>query len=837
MAAASAFTGAGLSFTVSGAGATIDAATGAVSIPTSALLSAASITVTATNSGGSASISFKVNVKGEGPTVATAPKLSGTGKIGSAVSVDAGAWNGKPAPTTAFQWRRGTADIAGATGASYTPVAADDKAALTCRVTATNVAGSQSATTAALPVSYPAPVASGTLPDLDLTLGNAGSAAAAAAFTGSGLSFAVSGAGATIDAATGAVSIPATAVLAATTVTVTASNSGGSASVSFKVSVRAVEVPVPDDPVAALGAPSADFSAVAVAAQLVYPAPSGVEMYGTYSANSLLALGIACLKGNTGTARDRALEQIRYLLNTPSRNPLNCGGYPDNVCNLFSAMLVVVKQSPAWSLLSSTERARADAAMKVHAFSGAFISADANPWYPNKPRTIRGYPGTGGSNQKTTAPNQSLMGPCSLLIAMAYFGGPTQLKALLSGTTPAQLRSELAGLGLSGGNLHDTMNWRNVGYTGSPVLGTDLSSYAPTDAQITATVNNPKWFGDGLENYHRILAKLTFIRETVDSRTNRPWIGNGAYNDGLYTGGTGINGNPIVIGRGWGGNGLNASGLPVTSGGVQGVIDAGAPNPPGLGLTGAPAELFCEVDEGKRSAPHYAIEGMRPLVGTWLALWVAGLLDRNNADVQAVLPVMDRAVRCLEHMVSLNGFASWEHASSSARWPHPTQDWQRHAAGGSVGGAPGGNLFTTWTEVLGPALGCGQLVRNGGFADASGWTGFGSNGKSVSGGVAVFGATPASSPISQSVPLVPGKYYQVQFTLAGRTAGNPFPFLSGGTQRNGTQRTANGTYKERLLVNPGNTILGIQGASGAQSYTIENVSLTGPFETSTVDGN
>ena len=134
-----------------------------------------------------------------------------------------------------FQWRRGTADIAGATGASYTPVAADDRAALTCRVTASNAAGSQSATTAAVQVSYPAPVASGTLPDLDLTLGApAGSVAAGAAFTGAGLSFAVSGAGATIDAATGAVSIPTSALLAATTVTVTATNSGGSASVELQ---------------------------------------------------------------------------------------------------------------------------------------------------------------------------------------------------------------------------------------------------------------------------------------------------------------------------------------------------------------------------------------------------------------------------------------------------------------------------------------------------------------------------------------------------------------------------------------------------------------------------
>ena len=164
------------------------------------------------------------------PAVVTAPKLAGSGEIGTAISVDAGSWSGKPAPATALQWRRDGADIAGATGASYTPVAADDRTGLSCRVTAINVAGSAVASTAALPVTRVAPVASGTLADVALVQGAAaGSVAAAAAFTGDGLAYAVSGGGATIDAATGVVSLPTAALVAAATVTVTASNSGGSA--------------------------------------------------------------------------------------------------------------------------------------------------------------------------------------------------------------------------------------------------------------------------------------------------------------------------------------------------------------------------------------------------------------------------------------------------------------------------------------------------------------------------------------------------------------------------------------------------------------------------------
>ena len=63
VAAAAAFTGAGLVFAVSGGGATIDAATGVVSLPTAALVAAAVVTVTATNSGGAASVSFRLTVR------------------------------------------------------------------------------------------------------------------------------------------------------------------------------------------------------------------------------------------------------------------------------------------------------------------------------------------------------------------------------------------------------------------------------------------------------------------------------------------------------------------------------------------------------------------------------------------------------------------------------------------------------------------------------------------------------------------------------------------------------------------------------------------------------
>jgi hypothetical protein len=60
--AARVFKGEALVYSVTGAGATVDAATGRVTVPAGTPLAATDVTVTATNSGGSASVAFKVTV-------------------------------------------------------------------------------------------------------------------------------------------------------------------------------------------------------------------------------------------------------------------------------------------------------------------------------------------------------------------------------------------------------------------------------------------------------------------------------------------------------------------------------------------------------------------------------------------------------------------------------------------------------------------------------------------------------------------------------------------------------------------------------------------------------
>lgn len=109
------------------------------------------------------------------PPVNTAvPTISGTASVGTALTSTNGTWTGKPTPAYTRKWQRGDAaagpftDIASATAANYTPVAADAGKFLRVVVTATNSQGSataESAATAAVtraPTNTAAPAVSGT---------------------------------------------------------------------------------------------------------------------------------------------------------------------------------------------------------------------------------------------------------------------------------------------------------------------------------------------------------------------------------------------------------------------------------------------------------------------------------------------------------------------------------------------------------------------------------------------------------------------------------------------------------------------------------------------------
>ena len=84
------------------------------------------------------------------PVSTLSPVISGTSTVGSVLTVSAGSWSGVPAPTLTYQWLRDAGVIAGQTAMTYTVVSGDVTKTITCRVTATNSAGSASANSNAL---------------------------------------------------------------------------------------------------------------------------------------------------------------------------------------------------------------------------------------------------------------------------------------------------------------------------------------------------------------------------------------------------------------------------------------------------------------------------------------------------------------------------------------------------------------------------------------------------------------------------------------------------------------------------------------------------------------
>jgi hypothetical protein len=85
---------------------------------------------------------------GTAPVNSVAPVVSGSLTVGSALSVTDGTWSGSPTGYT-YQWKRDATNV-GTNANSYTLVSGDVGASMTCVVTATNAAGSASATSNAL---------------------------------------------------------------------------------------------------------------------------------------------------------------------------------------------------------------------------------------------------------------------------------------------------------------------------------------------------------------------------------------------------------------------------------------------------------------------------------------------------------------------------------------------------------------------------------------------------------------------------------------------------------------------------------------------------------------
>ncbi|WP_156380767.1 phage tail tube protein [Pseudolabrys sp. Root1462] len=98
-----------------------------------------------------AAIEFKVTgkptlVAPSAPVNSVLPAISGTLATGDTLTAYEGNWSG--APTFTYQWKNATVNINGATSKTYVLAAGDSGDSITVTVTATNAAGSASATSA-----------------------------------------------------------------------------------------------------------------------------------------------------------------------------------------------------------------------------------------------------------------------------------------------------------------------------------------------------------------------------------------------------------------------------------------------------------------------------------------------------------------------------------------------------------------------------------------------------------------------------------------------------------------------------------------------------------------
>lgn len=111
-----------------------------------------SVVVTGTNSLGSSSAASPATpVVTTPPNVGTLPSLSGQATVGGQLTGAPGSWSGYPAPSLSYQWQQcdktgqNCTPITGATGSTYSPVAADAGSTLVFQVTGSNSAGTSQA--------------------------------------------------------------------------------------------------------------------------------------------------------------------------------------------------------------------------------------------------------------------------------------------------------------------------------------------------------------------------------------------------------------------------------------------------------------------------------------------------------------------------------------------------------------------------------------------------------------------------------------------------------------------------------------------------------------------
>jgi hypothetical protein len=580
VAAAAAFSGADLRYAVTGPeGVAIDAG-GVVSIPTTALMAAAEITVTATNPGGSAATGFKVTVAAA--VVAPSPvgaiadqsydKDSGAKAVATAANF---------AGTTPFTFSLDAAPAGvsiDAAGVVTIPTASLFNALVTVR--AANAAGAATQSfkvTVAAAVVAPSPV--GAIADASYTQ-NSGvkTVATAASFAGTTpftFSLAAAPSGVTIDAATGEVSIPTATLISGQTVTVRAANGAGSAAQSFKVTVAA-----------ASRAPAFPAAALDVAIDKAFNAykddATGIATGGFHGC-ACVCIAYAAWTGDSSVDTRLKNEMISWL---SAKGPTCQGGVSGKFDQYAMATIAIAKNTPrVWNSLTDAQRKGLTALIEAGCVAGAAIWAGS---YSNAAKNLRGAPSNRGGN-----PNIQSSFPGLMAAYRIFAGSDAAMTSFLNNVDIADLRGRLNAAGCS---------------LAAKTLASSRPEGAPSIAEIASSCRNWKSFKNGSDTIADLWGSI--LTQQVNFNVNRTIM-------------SGYGGN---AGNDWIGPGIDGRAKMIND--PRSLLNRGTAN-------GMCNEMESADAEGVRASPSYCMHALQ-VVTIWLLCGiVGGTLDRAGPGIQA----------------------------------------------------------------------------------------------------------------------------------------------------------------------------------------------------------
>lgn len=133
-----------------------------------------------------------------------------------------------------------------------------------------------------------------------------------------------------------------------------------------------------------------------------------------------------------------------------------------------------------------------------------------------------------------------------------------------------------------------------------------------------------------------------------------------------------------------------------------------------------------------------------------------------------------------------------------------------------------------------------NLIVNGDFENGTAnWLNFSPPQKTVAGGAAVFTSGIPYDGIEQIISALStntGKYFELTFTVSVTSGVFRARFIDG-TGQYFSDRPSSGTFTERKQALTGNTKLSLIPSDAGFTGTVDNVVMTGPYNTATIGGS